>query len=240
MKLGFLLFIGLIFSASVLNDARKANEAYQRGDYEEAVQLYRMAIAQNPDDARLYFNLGNALSQLGKTTEAVEAFETYKSRTENSRDQSLADYNKGRVHTELEQYDEALSYYRDALRKNPYDQDARHNYELALRKQQEQEQEQDPQPDQDSGDNDDQDSENDQQQNPDDQEQESDQEQDSGQQPESPQDQDGDQDQQPQPRDMTREEAENLLDALEQLERELLENRKKEATESSSGNEKDW
>ena len=39
---------------------------------------------------------------------------------------------------------------------------------------------------------------------------------------------------------MSREEAENLLDALEQLERELLENQKKEATEASSDNDKDW
>jgi Ca-activated chloride channel homolog len=236
MKQLLLLLIGLLLTASVLNDARKANEAFQRGDYEEAVQLYRQAIAQNPDDARLYFNLGNALSKLGSTEEAVEAYENFKSRSENARDQSLADYNKGRLHTDLEQYDEALKFYRDALRKNPNDQDARHNYELALRKQQEQ-QEQEPQPDQQSGDDDNEDGDDEQQQSP--ENQEGDQEQDSGQQPDSPEDQEGEQEQLPQAQDMTREEAENLLDALEQLERELLENRKKEATESSS-NDKDW
>jgi Ca-activated chloride channel family protein len=236
MKQLLLLLIGLLLTASVLNDARKANEAFQRGDYEEAVQLYRQAIEQNPDDARLYFNLGNALSKLGSTEEAVEAYENFKSRSENVRDQSLADYNKGRVHTDLEQYDEALNFYRDALRKNPNDQDARHNYELALRKQQEQQQ-QEPQPDKQSGDDDNEDGDDEQDQSP--ENQEGDQEQDPDQQPDSPEDQDGEQEQLPQPQDMTREEAENLLDALEQLERELLENRKKEATESSS-NDKDW
>ncbi|TVR33840.1 MAG: tetratricopeptide repeat protein [Balneolaceae bacterium] len=236
MKQLLLLLIGLLLTASVLNDARKANEAFQRGDYEEAVQLYRQAIAQNPDDARLYFNLGNALSKLGSTEEAVEAYENFKSRSENAQEQSLADYNKGRIHTDLEQYDEALNFYRDALRKNPHDEDARHNFELALRKQQEQ-QEQEPQPDQQSGDDDNENGDDEQEQSP--ENQEGDQEQDSGQQPDSPEDQDGEQEQLPQPQDMTREEAENLLDALEQLERELLENRKKEATESSS-NDKDW
>ena len=44
----------------------------------------------------------------------------------------------------------------------------------------------------------------------------------------------------PQPDQISREEAENILNALEQLEREILENRKKEAADAGSSNDKDW
>ena len=230
-----LLIIGFLFVASSLNDARKANEAFKNGDYELAVQLYRQAIDQNPDNSRLYFNLGNALAKAGNTEEAMEFYEQFKSMTEVNDQQSLADYNKGKLLSEQENFDEAISHFREALRKNPDDEDARFNYELAQRmkqqqEQQQQEQQQDSQSDQDDseGEEEEQEQENDQnqQQNP-------------NQQPQN-QDQPQDQEQRPEPSNMSEEEAENILDALEQLERELLENREKEANVRRQQNDKDW
>jgi len=228
-----LLIIGFLFVASSLNDARKANEAFKNGDYELAVQLYRQAIDQNPDNSRLYFNLGNALAEAGNTEEAMEVYEKFKSMTEVNDQQALADYNKGKLLSEQENFDEAISDFREALRKNPDDEDARFNYELAQRmkqqqEQQQQEQQQDSQSDQDDSDGEEEEQENDQnqQQNP-------------NQQPQN-QDQPQDQEQRPEPSNMSEEEAENILDALEQLERELLENREKEANVRRQQNDKDW
>jgi len=228
-----LLIIGFLFVASSLNDARKANEAFKNGDYELAVQLYRQAIDQNPDNSRLYFNLGNALAEAGNTEEAMEVYEKFKSMTEVNDQQALADYNKGKLLSEQENFDEAISHFREALRKNPDDEDARFNYELAQRmkqqqEQQQQEQQQDSQSDQDDSDGEEEEQENDQnqQQNP-------------NQQPQN-QDQPQDQEQRPEPSNMSEEEAENILDALEQLERELLENREKEANVRRQQNDKDW
>jgi len=228
-----LLIIGFLFVASSLNDARKANEAFKNGDYELAVQLYRQAIDQNPDNSRLYFNLGNALAEAGNTEEAMEVYEKFKSMTEVNNQQALADYNKGKLLSEQENFDEAISHFREALRKNPDDEDARFNYELAQRmkqqqEQQQQEQQQDSQSDQDDSDGEEEEQENDQnqQQNP-------------NQQPQN-QDQPQDQEQRPEPSNMSEEEAENILDALEQLERELLENREKEANVRRQQNDKDW
>ena len=228
-----LLIIGFLFVASSLNDARKANEAFKNGDYELAVQLYRQAIDQNPDNSRLYFNLGNALAEAGNTEEAMEVYEQFKSMTEVNDQQALADYNKGKLLSEQENFDEAISHFREALRKNPDDEDARFNYELAQRmkqqqEKQQQEQQQDSQSDQDDSDGEEEEQENDQnqQQNP-------------NQQPQN-QDQPQDQEQRPEPSNMSEEEAENILDALEQLERELLENREKEANVRRQQNDKDW
>ncbi|MEX0904229.1 MAG: tetratricopeptide repeat protein [Balneolaceae bacterium] len=243
MRILSLLILALFFSAATVNDARKANEAYNNGDYEQAAELYRQAIEQNPDDPRLHFNLGNSLYQMGRADEARESYERYKRLAENNQERSMADYNVGRMLIDNEQYEEASGYFKEALKNNPSDADARHNYELALRRQQEQEQDQQQQPD--SGDDQEQDPEGEQQQDQSDQQQDGesgDQEQESGQQPQQPQDQEGSEGEQEQttPRNISPEEAENILEALAQLERELLENQKKKASETSVNNEQDW
>jgi len=238
MKVFALFLTFILLTGSSLNDARKANQAYENGNYEEAAELYRSAIAEDPDNPKLHFNLGNALAKMGNAELAEAAFSRYKSLVEKPVDESLADYNTGKMLTNMEQYDQALNYFRDALKNNPDDEDARHNYELALRKQQEQqenEQQSDSDQNQDQENEENQNSQNDQnQQNQDQNQPQNDKQQ------QQPQDQQGEDQQQPIPIDMTEQEAENILDALKQLERELLENRKKESTQAQSGNEKDW
>ncbi len=236
----FALFLAFIFlTGASLNDARKANQAYENGNYEEAAELYRAAIAEDPENPKLHFNLGNALAKMGNAEQAEAAYSRYKSLVENPADESMADYNTGKMLTDMEQYDQALNYFREALRNNPDDEDARHNYELALRKQQEQQENEQQQSDSDQN----QDQENEENQNSQNDQNQQNQDQNQPQndsQQQNPQDQQGEDQQQPIPIDMTEEEAENILDALKQLERELLENRKKESTQAQSGNEKDW
>lgn len=241
MKTVLLLIFAFLLSASSLNDARKANEAFRSGDYETAVQLYQQALESNPSDARLHFNLGSALARMGDAEQSVRAFERAKELMDDPQQQSMADYNAGTLLAESEMYDEAVNFFRDALRKNPHDPDIKHNYEMSIRKQQQQEQEQ--QDDQnDDSDDDEQEQDQDQQQDQDgDDEQDQDQDQDQQDEGEgSPEDQDQRDHDLPQPDEISKEEAENILNALEQLEREILENRKKEAEEPRSSNEKDW
>ncbi|PWN05622.1 tetratricopeptide repeat protein [Rhodohalobacter mucosus] len=238
MRIPVLIFLSFWLIGFAPNDARKANEAYERGDYAEAAELYRSAIEQDPDNPRLYYNLGNALAQSGDVDEAARAYDQYRSMTEDAAQESLADYNQGRMLTDTENFDEALNYFREALKKNPDDEDARYNYELARKKMEQQQQEQQNQ--EQNQQNDDQQQDQQQQQN--NQEQQQDQQQNEQQQnnPNQDQEQQRDQQQQQRPEELTREEAENLLDALEELERDLLENQKKESSQSNTRNEKDW
>ncbi|WP_147303622.1 tetratricopeptide repeat protein [Rhodohalobacter sp. SW132] len=242
MKTFLILFFSLLFTASSLNDARKANDAFRSGDYETAVSLYNQAIENNPNDARLHFNLGSALARLGQAEQSVRAFERAKELMDDPQQQAMADYNAGTLLSESEMYDEALDFFRNALRKNPNDPDTKHNYEMSVRKQQEQ-QEQDQQQDQDDQSDDDEEQDQDQQQDQDDQsddEQDQDQDQNEDQGDGSPEDQDPRDHELPQPDEISQDEAENILNALEQLEREILENRKKEAEDASSSSDKDW
>ncbi len=237
MRVVFLILMMIFLTASSVNDARKANSAFERGDYAEAAELYRQAIDQNPDDARLYFNLARTLYELGESEAAMEAYDRFKSLTESPSDRSFADYNKGRMLTDMGNYQEAIDYFREALINNPDDPDAKFNYELAVRKQQEQEN--DPSAEEsDDGDGDQDDSQS--QDNQQDQDQDPNQDPDNQQQPGQPDQDEQDSQEQQQPLEMTPEEAQNILDALEQLERELLENQKKESTNPPSRNENDW
>ncbi len=243
MRVLFFLILTFFLTAASVDDAREANEAFENGNYQRAVELYRQAIEEDPENARLHFNLAAALQKLGQTEEAMQSYDRFENLTESAEEQSFASYNQGTMLTEQEKYEEAAEFFREALKKNPNDADARHNYELALQRQQQQEQQQQQQ-NQDSG-------QNDQQQNQDQQQQQNgnnNQQQDQNQNQQQPQG--GQQDQQeqeqeqrqpqPKPTEMTPEEAQNILDALKQLERQLLENMKKESSETPPTNEKDW
>ncbi|NBC66695.1 MAG: tetratricopeptide repeat protein [Bacteroidetes bacterium] len=235
MRTILFLVLLLFLSASSVEDARKANEAFENGNYKEAVELYRQAIEDDPENAKLHFNLASALHKAGNSEEAMQAYDRFENLSKSSEEQSFASYNKGTMLTEENKYEEAVKHFREALKKNPNDPDARHNYELALQKQQQQDQQQ--QQNQDSGQNDEQENQDQQQQ----QDGNNNQQQDQNQNQQQPQG--GQQEQrqpQPQPTEMTPEEAQNILDALKQLERELLENMKKESSETPSTNEKDW
>ncbi len=226
----FIIFI-VFFLAFAPNDARKANEAYENGNYASAVELYRQAIQANPDDPRLYFNLGNSLAQIGRVEDAQQAYEQFKSMTDDPIERSLADYNIGNLYSETQQLETAADFYRQALMNNPDDNDARHNYELTVRQQQQQQEQQ--QQDQNQDQDDDQDNQDDQQQQDQDQQQDQNQDQ--------QQDQGGDSDnQQEMETPMSLEEAQSILDALEQRERDLLRDREKDAQEESRNNERDW
>ena len=243
MKYLFFLFIAFFLTASSISDARKANEAFENGDYEQAAELYQQAIEDDPENARLHFNLASTLYKLGRVEEAMQSYDRFENLSDTPVEKSYGSYNQGTILTEENKYQEAAEYFREALKNNPDDADARHNYELALQRQQEQEQQQ--QQNQDSGQNQDQQNQEQQEQQQGNNNQDQNQNQEQQQPPNSgEQNNEENQEQQPQPQpqptEMTPEEAQNILDALEQLERELLENMKKETSETQTSNEKDW
>lgn len=229
----------VMFMLQLMPQPMKGNEAYRSEQYEDAVRIYREALEQNPQETRLLFNLGNALSMSGDKQESIETFKTFKSAAAEGEEGANADYNIGTLLAD-EDPEAAIESFISALRQNPGDQDAKHNLESLLKQQQQQEQQQQNQdPNQDEQ----QDQEQQDQQNPD-QNQEQNQE-DSGQNQDSdsadgspPPDQQSQQSSQ-QPKIQPRE-AEALLDALEQREKDLLRAMKKESEQTAPKKGKDW
>jgi len=55
-------------------ELRLANKFFQEGNFEAALENYKLAIAKNPSDSNLYYNLGITALCLEKLEEALEAF----------------------------------------------------------------------------------------------------------------------------------------------------------------------
>lgn len=235
MKYLSIFLLAFFLIGASLNDAREANEAYRNGDYEKAIELYKKAIQSDGENSKLYFNLANALAKNGETEEAIRYFEQFKTMSEDADKKAMADYNIGNIYSEMEEWGQATKYYRNSLRSHAVDPDAKHNYELAKKKQEENQQGQQDQNQQQQDQNQDQQQQNDQQQN---QQQNQDQNQDQQQQN---QDQPNQQQQQQSSQRMDQAQAEKILEALEQKEKELLKQFKKQKSESSNNtNDKDW
>lgn len=129
-----LLYIALflVFTAFTNDEARQANSAFQEGNYEEAEELYKAAIEASPDDYKLYFNLGNAQAKQGKIEEAIDSFMEFRSLAESPQDKSSAEYNIGTLLAEDRKWKPAATHFKNALKLDPSDLDAKHNYERAL------------------------------------------------------------------------------------------------------------
>ena len=87
------IFIGFLFVAS--GDGREANKAYNEGNYALADSLFRLALEEDPENAKLYFNLGNALAKQGKVEDAIEAYLNSQEYAKTDEDKALAQYNIG-------------------------------------------------------------------------------------------------------------------------------------------------
>lgn len=108
----------------------RGNRAYAAGNPEAALQDYQAAQVNQPDSPRAYFNAGVAFLINEEPDRAITAFQQALRFAEG---QLAVDayYNLGNTYMQLERADQAVNAYREALRINPDDDDARHNLEIA-------------------------------------------------------------------------------------------------------------
>ncbi len=168
-----------------VNKAKKeAKKAYLANDFQTAHDKYKLLIdSLGVNEAEVLLDYAHTLYNLNDTTNAVNNYQEL-SQSANKNIASIAEQQLGQVMFDKKQYEPALEHYKNALRKNPANQDARYNYELLKKilKKQEEEQKDQQNQEQDKKDQKDQDKENKdkdkQDQNKDKQEQEQDKEQD--------------------------------------------------------------
>ncbi len=137
-----IIYIVLLFIFAASGDARKGNAAYEKGDYALADSLYRLALEHDPENPKLYFNLGNALAKQGKVEEAIEAYLNSQEYAETTQDRALAQYNIGTLLAEKKEWKPAAHHFKESLKLNPVDTEAKHNYELAAKNAENEENEQ--------------------------------------------------------------------------------------------------
>jgi len=122
---------------------KKGNEAYAEKKYDVAAENYLKATAKDPANEKAFYNLGNALYKKGKAEESAQAYDASILHSKSPVDKSAAWYNKGVVLQNDKKLAECIDAYKNALKLNPADEDARLNLQKALLKQQQEQQKED-------------------------------------------------------------------------------------------------
>ncbi len=137
----FFLSINLSLFAQAENESiKKGNDAYKKNDFETAITKYGEALQKNTSNGAAQFNLANALYKANKKDEANSAYDKANASFTKPIEKSNALYNKGVVLQNNKKLEESIGAYKNALKIDPTNTDARHNLQLALKQQQQQQQ----------------------------------------------------------------------------------------------------
>lgn len=117
---------------------REGNEHYKNNEFDKADENYKKALQLNTKSTKADFNLGDALYKQKKYAEAIQQFQKV---AETSQDKDLkakSYHNIGNSYLESQKYKESIDAYKKALRENPSDDETRYNLSYAKKKLQEQ------------------------------------------------------------------------------------------------------
>ena len=240
-------FLTAILLLSTFNDLDKivrvnktkkeAREAYLNGDYEAALNKYRYltdSLQVIDDDIRL--NIANAYYNLADTAQAIDNYsQLFDSKSKTVR--STAHQQMGILSSKNKKFEEALDHFKEAIKANPANEDARYNYELMkkiLKEQEEQEQQQQNQDQKNQEDKKDQEQQNQDQQNKDQQQQ---QNEDQQKQEEQQQEQNKEGEGEEQEKDQEQQQEEQKKEEGEQKEEQQPKPQEGEEAEEKEGEE---
>lgn len=144
MKLLFsvlLVFAPLIDPGDIrkINTAKaEAKKAYLAGDFKAAAEKYRYLIdSLGVDEEEVRMNLANASFESNDTTGALNNYLPLTT-SKNTRLKSVALQQLGVLNNRQGKLEEALANFKEALRTDPTNEDARYNYEMVKKKIEEQ------------------------------------------------------------------------------------------------------
>lgn len=154
---------------------RKGNRQYERKDYDSSIDNYSRALRYDPTSFEAKFNTANVqfrkafvdslqmdVKMLEKAEKSLRKLAQDSTRTDIER--ADVAYNLGNSLFAQQKFKEALTCYRDAMRLNPEDKEAKYNYaltkEMLKQQQQQQQQQQEQNQDQNQDNQDKQDQEN--------------------------------------------------------------------------------
>lgn len=249
-------------------EVRKGNKHFSKENYQEAEIDYKKALVKDSTSLAAQFNLANTYYKLENFPQAQEAITAIGDTIANAKNSSDIYHNLGNVYLKQKQYQQAIEEYKNSLRRNPDDMETKSNLAYAqkmLQNQQNQQnndqnedqnndqnndqnqdkqnqdnnENQDDQKDQNDNQNNDDQDKNDQQNNDQNNDQNKDQNNDQNNNNPPKSDQQQNQGQQPK---ITPQAAQQMLQAIEDKERDTQEKVKKEKAlmMKSKQKEKNW
>lgn len=223
------LLVLAIFSATAFaqkaerDHIRKGNRYFKDSVYVDAEVNYRKALEVNPKSTIAMFNLGNTLLWQNKLQEAMDQYVSAARIEKDKGRKAQIFHNIGIIFHSQKEYAKAIEAYKESLRNNPKDDETRYNLALAQKMLKDQQQNQ----------------QNQNQQNQDQQQQKQEQQK-QEQQQDQQKDQQQPKDQNQKDNQMSKENAEQLLNSVMQDEKNVQDKVKKQQIIRGSKLEKDW
>ena len=124
-----------VFSTVAQNDRdyiRRGNRFMRDSIFDKAQIEYQKAIEADNTNAMAHYNLGNALLYQNKAEDAMKEYEQAAKMETNKIRKAQVYHNMGVLLQSAKQIDKAVACYKESLRNNPAQDDTRYNYVLCL------------------------------------------------------------------------------------------------------------
>lgn len=253
----------VVFAQKEKKDIHNGNKLYKQGDYAKAEESYRKSVEKTKESVAGNFNLGDALYKQKKFENAAQKFTEIASTSDNKAVKAQAYHNLGNSLLESKKLEESIEAYKKSLMNNPKDDQTRYNLAYAQEKLKQQQQQDNndknkdknkdkkdqDKKDQDKKDKDEKDKDKDQQdkdkkdqdKKDQDKKDEDKKDKDKGDKDKQDQDKKDQQGQQPQPDKLSKEDAERMLEALKNEEKNTQDKLKNKKAKGVKGRiVKDW
>lgn len=142
MKVGLLILLALLVDPGKIGQVNslksQAKDAYLKGDFKTAISKYRTlvdSLGVTEDEVKL--NLANAYFEAKDTANTAMSYQPL-TQSQNSKIRSVAHQQLGVLSNRENKHEEALASFKQALKSDPTNEDARYNYEMVKKKLEEQ------------------------------------------------------------------------------------------------------
>jgi len=137
MKIGFLISLTIViappcFSQQLNVTINKGNDYYRSKEFDKAAEQYENALRISKTDLNAKFNLAATYFRLERKEDASRLFTEIAKEATDASLRSKAHYNNGVILSSEKKLEASVEAYKNALRQNPGDNDARENLQKAL------------------------------------------------------------------------------------------------------------
>ncbi len=138
LKLLELPFIGLLLLTSVLSAQSKRGlnndgvDLYKEKKFTDAEVKFKKSLEKDPEMFQGHFNLGDAYYKEGRYDEAIQSYKNSLQFTDDKEEQAKVYHNIGNSLLKEQKYQEGIGAYKNSLKQNPDDLETKYNLSYAL------------------------------------------------------------------------------------------------------------
>lgn len=125
-----LMIASVAFAQNDRDYIRSGNRLYRNKSFDKAEVEYRKAVSANAENPQAVYNLGCSMMMQQKDSVAIQYFERASKLETNKLRRAKSNHNIGVILQNHKMYDKAIEAYKQALRDNPNDDETRYNLAL--------------------------------------------------------------------------------------------------------------